>query len=125
MDLKGEVEIEALHLSFHEGLEVDLESKLSEAPFVVSTTCNATLLCLDRERAGIESGCPEDKVICSQDVEVVVVQNVKTFRAELEVDLFVDGEDLADRGIEVPCSRPTECIAGGHRRRDIWRCRCL
>jgi hypothetical protein len=47
-----------------------------------------------------------------------MVHDVKAFRAELEVDLFVDGEDLADRGIEVPCSRPTECIAGGHRRRE-------
>ena len=99
---KVETEVSTFELLLWLGLEVDLQSELSEAAFVVGPACNTALLCGDGKwsgRDGSSSGLwvVIDIVIGCQDVKVVVVQYIESFCAEFKIDLLVDWEELANR----------------------------
>ena len=97
-------------------LEVDLQGKLAEAPFVVRAivVADASLGRSDGYRRAIAD--VGNIVEALLDIEIVMVEKIEAFRTELQIDLLVNGEDedLADSCIEGPCARSAEAVAGDH-----------
>jgi hypothetical protein len=48
----------------------------------------------------------------------VMVEKIEAFRTELQIDLLMYGEDLADSRIEGPCARSAEAVGGNHGRSE-------
>ena len=99
-------------------LEVDLQSELAKAPFIIRTTvvADTALGCRDRHRHAVAN--VGNIIQPFLDKEVVVVQQIKSLCAKLNVDLFMNRKDLADSCIKCSGPGPTEAVPGDHRRRE-------
>src|SRR5260370_33483445 len=96
--------------------EVDLEGELAEAPFVVRTVVVADTSFGRRDGHGNTVADVRNIIQAFLDKEIVMVEKVEAFSAELKVEPLVNGEGLADGGVEGPGARSAEAVAGNHGR---------
>src|SRR5216683_2985236 len=113
-----ETEVSTAVLKLTNCLEVDLQSKLPEAALVIRTTevADAALGRRDRHRHPVPN--VGNIIQPSLDVEIVMVQQIKSLCAKLNVDLFMDWKDLADGSIEGPGPGSAEAVTSDIRRRE-------
>src|SRR5437763_17080462 len=95
-----ETRVSTTVLNLPTGLEVDLQSELPEAPLIVRTIVVADAALGSRDRQRHPWANVGNVIEPSLDEEIVVVQQIESLCAKLNVDLFMDGQDLADSGIE-------------------------
>src|SRR3981081_3159091 len=99
-------------------LEVDLQGKLTETTLVVRTIVVADTALGRRDRHWYAVPNVGDVIKPFLDEEIVMVPQIKSLCAKLDVDLFMDRKDLADRSVKRPRSGSAEAVTSDRRRRE-------
>ena len=97
-----ETEVSTTVVKLANCLEVDLQGKLPEATLVIRTIVVADTALGRRDRHRHPVADVGNIIQPSLDEEIVMVQQIESLCAELNVDLFMDGKDLADSRIKGP-----------------------